>query len=235
MIFHLTKFLKKIFLPIIFIFSIYSNTFSHVEHYSNYNKIEYDLYRNNNLIGFHNFDFLRSEGNLTVKSHVEFKITKLGIDLYRYKAVSEENYQNMKFLSFESKTNQNKKEKYVNIAFDKDKNELLIDGSSYKGPASKDFIVGTWWNHEIVKAKAQISAISGRIIKQKVTFIGKEKININGKEYQTLHFNFASSDKDLPKEKKLNTDIWYDEKSLIWVKAAFDKTGYWEYRIKNVQ
>ena len=172
---------------------------------------------------------------MTVKSHVEFKITKLGIDLYRYKAVSEENYQNMKFLSFESKTNQNKKEKYVNIAFDKDKNELLIDGSSYKGPASKDFIVGTWWNHEIVKAKAQISAISGRIIKQKVTFIGKEKININGKEYQTLHFNFASSDKDLPKEKKLNTDIWYDEKSLIWVKAAFDKTGYWEYRIKNVQ
>ena len=51
---------------------------------------------------------------------------------------------------------------------------LIIDGSSYKGKASKDAIVGTWWNHEIVKSKAQISAISGRIIDQTVTFIGKE-------------------------------------------------------------
>jgi len=37
----------------------------------------------------------------------------------------------------------------------------------------------------------------------------------------------------LPDNKKLNTDVWYDEKSLLWVKAAFDKTGYWEYRIKT--
>ena len=47
----------------------------------------------------------------------------------------------------------------------RDKN-LIIDGSSYKGKASNEFIVGTWWNHEIVKAKAQISGISGRIIDQ---------------------------------------------------------------------
>ncbi len=32
---------------------------------------------------------------------------------------------------------------------------------------------------------------------------------------------------------KLNTDIWYDEKTLLWVKAAFDKSGRWEYRLKN--
>jgi hypothetical protein len=123
--------------------------------------------------------------------------------------------------------------KYVNINFNAEKDNLLIDGSSYKGDASKNFIVGTWWNHEIVKAKAQISAISGRIIEQNVVFIGKEKIDINGKIYNTLHFNFSSSNPKLPPEKKLNTDIWYDEKNLLWVKAAFDKTGYWEYRIKQ--
>ena len=132
-----------------------------------------------------------------------------------------------------NRANQNKKEKYVNIAFDKDKNELLIDGSSYKGPASKDFIVGTWWNHEIIKAKAQISAISGRIIGQTVTFIGKEEVIIDNKIYKTLRYNFKSSDKTLPDSKKLNTDIWYEEDTNLWIKAAFDKTGYWEYRIKT--
>ena len=102
-----------------------------------------------------------------------------------------------------------------------------------KGTADKNFIVGTWWNHEIIKAKAQISAISGRIIDQNVNFLGKEKININNKEFNTVRYNFSSSDKKLSKNKKLNTNIWYDIKSNLWVKASFDKTGYWEYRLKS--
>ena len=44
-----------------------------------------------------------------------------------------------------------------------------------------------------------------------------------GKNYKALHFNFSSSDKSLAKDKKLNTDIWYDEKTLNLVKAAFKK------------
>ena len=62
----------------------------------------------------------------------------------------------------------------------------------------------------------------------------------NGLEKFTLvtnfvdHFNFKSSDETLPESKKLNTDIWYEENTYLWVKAAFDKTGYWEYRIKKV-
>ena len=227
--------MKKTILSIIILFiSIpFTNTSGHIEHYANFNNLEYELFRNNKLIGFHNYDFERSNDTLTVKSNVEFKITKLGVDLYKYKAVSEEIYKNDKFLRFSSQTNQNKKEKYVNIDFKSEKDHLIIDGSSYKGLASKEFIVGTWWNHEIVKAKSQISAISGRIIAQKVTFIGKEKIKIGNNEFDTLRFNFSSSDANLPPEKKLNTDIWYDEKNFLWVKAAFDKTGYWEYRLKK--
>ena len=137
-----------------------------------------------------------AEGNtLSVKSEVNFKITKLGVDLYKYYAESDEIYKDGKFFQFSSKTNQNKKEKYVNINVDADVKELKIDGSSYKGKAEIDSIVGTWWNHEIVKAKKQISAISGRIIEQTVTFIGKEEIKLGDKTYNALHFNFKSSDK----------------------------------------
>ena len=38
---------------------------------------------------------------------------------------------------------------------------------------------------KLVKAKAQISGISGRIIEQTVTFIGKEEIKIGNKTYKT--------------------------------------------------
>ena len=68
-----------------------------------------------------------------------------------------------------------------------------------------------------------------------VEFKGKEDIKIGEKVYKTLRFNFSSSDPSLSKDKKHNTDIWYEEDTLLWVKAAFDKTGYWEYRLKKVK
>ena len=109
-----------------------------------------------------------------------------------------------------------------------------IDGSSYKGTAPAEYSLGTWWNHSIVKASAQISAVSGRIIKQKVTFLGKETVKFGEKNYNTLHFNFSSTDKKLNKDKKLNTDVWYDEQTLNWVKASFEKKGKWEYKLVSI-
>ena len=227
--------MKKAILSIIILFSFSINfkANSHVEHYAEFNYLEYELFRNNKSIGYHKFDFIRKNDFLNVKSEVSFKITKLGVVLYKYFAKSEEIYKSNKFIKFSSKTNQNKKEKYVNINLNSEDNGLVIDGSSYKGVGDIDFIVGTWWNHEIVKSKAQISSISGRIIEQAVSFIGKEEVKIGNKTFNTLHFNFKSSDQTLPDNKKLNTDIWYDENTYLWVKAAFDKTGYWEYRLKT--
>jgi len=227
--------MKKLLLSI-FIFSTISfEIFSHVDHYAKFNYLEYELFRNNTSIGYHKFDFKRDGKNLIIDSEIKFKITKLGINLYQYYAAGQEKYTDGVFSGFSSETNQNKKEKYVNISIDtKDKN-LIIDGSSYKGKADKDFIIGTWWNHEIVQKKSQISAVSGRIIDQKVEFLGKEDVTIGDKTYKTLKFNFSSTDPSLSKDKKLNIDIWYEEDTFLWVKAAFDKTGFWEYRLKEIR
>ena len=227
--------MKKYLLSIALILFLFLETNAHVGHYSKYNYLEYELFRNNKLIGYHKYSFQRNNGNLVIDNNVSFKIRKLGVDLYKYEAEGEEKYKNGVFLSFNSKTNQNKKKKYVNISVDPVDKNLIIDGSSFKGKASKEMIIGTWWNHEIVQKKAQISAVSGRIIEQKVEFIGKEEVVIGDKVYKTLRFNFSSSDPSLSKDKKLNTDIWYEEGTYLWVKAAFDKTGYWEYRLKKAK
>ena len=226
--------MKKLIFSIAFFLLFHIESFSHVDHYKDYNNLEYELFRNNTSIGYHRYEFNKNGVNLSIKSEVSFKVTKLGIDLYKYFAKSEENYVKGVFKSYYSKTKQNKKDRYVNIKSEPNNKNLIIDGSSYKGEANKDYIVGTWWNHEIIKAEAQISGISGRIIEQTVTFIGKEEIKIGDKTYKTLHFNFKSSDETLPDSKKLNTDIWYEEGTYLWVKASFEKTGYWEYRIKKV-
>ena len=222
----------KIIILLIFVFFPLSIN-AHVQHYEDLKSIEFDIYRNNKHIGTHIFSFEKSENEIAVKSEIKFEIKKFGIVLYNYHAEGVEVYKDGKLVKFNSKTNQNGKNKYVNMILEN--NEYIIDGSSYKGRVPTDFLIGTWWNHDIVKAKAQISAVSGRIIKQKVKFLGKETINFGDTNYNTLHFNFSSTDKKLYKDKKLNTDVWYDEKTLNWVKASFEKKGKWEYRLLRIK
>ena len=223
---------KKLFLLLaFFITQLYFNSaFAHVLHYQKLNKLEFDLYRNNKLIGHHIYLFKREGQNLTVENKINFEIEVFGITVYRYSSEGLAKYINGKFDSFSSTTNHNKKKKFCKIY--KKENKFFIEGSSYKGNAPEDFIIGTWWNHEIIKIGVQISVGSGRIIEQTVRFIGKETIEINNETYTALKFNFFSSDPSLSKDKKLNVNVWYDEETLMWLKTSFEKTGYWEYRLR---
>ena len=222
----------KIIILLIFV-SFPLSVNAHVQHYEDLKRIEFDIYRNNQNIGKHIFSFNKSNGQLEVESEINFKIKKLGIVFYKYHVKGTEVYKDGELVKFNSKTNQNGKEKYVNMKLQN--GEYVIDGSSYQGKAPIDYLLGTWWNHSIVKAKAQISAVSGRIINQKVTFLGKETIEIDNKIYKTLHFNFSSTDKKLSKDKRLNTNVWYEEKTLNWVKASFEKKGKWEYKLFSAE
>ena len=222
---------KIIILLIFLITPIFSQ--AHVQHYENLNEIKFDIYRNNKNIGQHIFSFKKKDDLLEVESEIKFQIKKLGVVLYNYHVKGTEYYKDGKLVKFNSKTNQNGKEKYVNLRLEN--KELVIDGSSFKGNVSTDFLLGTWWNHSLVEAPAQISAVSGRIIKQNVKFLGKEKVETEIKNFNALHFNFSSSDPKLKKDKKLNTDVWYEEKTLYWVKASFKKKGNWEYRLKSIK
>ena len=222
----------RIIIILILIISPFSVN-AHVQHYKDLKRIEFDIYRNNKHIGEHIFSFAKSNEQISIESKINFIIKKLGIVLYEYHVEGKEVYEDGKLIKFNSRTDQNGKEKYVNLELEND--EFIINGSSFKGKTPTNYLLGTWWNHSIVEAEAQISAVSGRIINQKVTFLGKETIKIGNKNYKTLHFNFSSTDKKLKKDKKLNTDVWYEEKTLNWVKAAFKKKGNWEYRLRVME
>lgn len=224
-IYKIIIFINLIFFPII--------SSAHVDHYADLDHIKFDIYRNNKLIGNHVFSFKKDNDLLTVTSEINFEIKKFGVVFYKYHVAGTEHYKDGKLIKFNSKTDQNGKLKFVNLKLEDD--ELHINGSSFNGTVPTEYLLGTWWNHSLVEAPAQISAVSGRIIEQKVTFLGKENLEINGKNYKTLHFNFSSTDKKLNKDKKLNTDVWYDENTLNWIKASFKKKGNWEYKLISIK
>ena len=81
--------MKKFLLSIALILFTTSENSAHVDHYSKYNYLEYELFRNNKLIGYHKYKFKRKDNNLTINNEVKYKINKFGDDLYKYFAKGE--------------------------------------------------------------------------------------------------------------------------------------------------
>ena len=224
--------MKKIII-FFFVFLLLSvNANSHVTHYQQFKSIKMEIFRNDKLIGINNFYFSKENDLMKVKNIVQFKISIAGIDLMKVDSESSGIYKDDMLIKFNSKTKQNDKDKFVNLYLDQ--NQFVIDGSSFNGRASSSYIIGNYWNHSVVKSAAQISPLSGSVKKQKVKFLGKENITLYGNNYFTLHFKILSSE-DLPADKKINLDIWYDEKTLLLLKVSYKKLGLWEYRLKNYE
>ena len=224
----------KKFLIVIIVF-ISSNVFAHIDHYKKYNKIEMDIYRNGELIGYNYYFFTRKGDETTVTNQIKFSVKLLGATVFQVEGYGQEKYINDQLISYESKTLQNDKEKFVSLVFDKSKNKFNIKGSSYSGEASNNNIVGNWWNHKILQTDSQISPISGSIKEQVVTFVAKEKIILYGKTYEVDHFKLRSKNMNLPKDKRLDFDIWYDQKTSMILRVTYSRMGNWEYRLKNFE
>ena len=221
-----------IILVVVFFSSI---SLAHIGHYNKFDKIEMEILRNDEVIGYNNYYFKRDGEKTIVKNQYKFEVKLLSATIFKVEGYGEEIYLKDNLISFQSKTLQNKKEKFVNLKLDKNNKKFDINGSSYSGAASVKNIIGNWWSHKILQAESQISPISGSIKDQIVTFISKENISINGKQYETDHFKLTSKDMSLPEDKKLNFDIWLDKKTLVIVKVTYERMGNWEYRLKNLK
>jgi len=227
--------MKKIFCSIAIYLFIASNLNADIAHYKNFKKIEMEIFLNNELIGYNHYLFSKDKNITTVTNQIKFIVKLFGATVFRVEGFGEEKYNKDQLISYKSKTKQNKKEKFVDLKLDEINDEFIIKGSSYTGRAKINNIVGNWWNHKLLEAESQISPISGSIKKQIITFIAEEKINLYGKEIKTEHFKLRSADKNLPDDKKLNFDIWFDKKTGLILKVKYSRMGDWEYRLKGFE
>ena len=196
-------------------FLIYSfNSGAHMAHYNKFNKIEMEVLKDGKVIGYNYYFFKKDSDTMTVTNQLKFTVKILGATIFEIEGYGEEIYVKDKLVSFNSKTRQNDKDKYVMLKLNNQTNEYDIKGSSYNGKASLENVIGNWWSHKILQTNTQISPISGSIKEQVVTFIGKEKLELYGKSFDVEHFKLTSKDMSLPKDKRLNFDIWFDKKNI---------------------
>ena len=225
----------KKFIAILFIVIFPVISMAHMGHYNKYNKIEMEIFRNGELIGYNYYFFERNGEETIITNQFKFSVFILGAKIFEVESYSEEKYIKDQLISFNSKTLQNDKEKFVNLNLNKNSKKFDIKGSSFNGEANLNNVIGNWWNHKILQAGSQISPISGSIKEQVVTFIGKEKIDLYGKIYEVDHFKLRSKDMNLPKDKRLDFDIWYNQQSSLILKMAYSRMGNWEYHLKSFE
>ena len=225
----------KKFLFLILLLTCSFNSNAHMAHYNKFNKIEMEILRDGEVIGYNYYFFKKDSDNTTVTNQLKFTVKLFGATIFEVESYGEEKYIKDKLISFNSKTQQNKKDKYVQLKLNEERNEYDVKGSSYTGSASIENVIGNWWSHKILQTNSQISPISGSIKEQVVTFIGKEKIELYGKTYEVEHFKLTSKDMSIPADKRLNFDIWFDKKNALILKVAYSRMGNWEYRVKKFE
>ena len=206
---------------------------AHTSHYKGIIKIEMEVFRNDKKIGYSNYFFEHHDDLMTVKNYTQFEVKLFGAKVFSISSEAIEKYKDDSLIYFKSTTLQNDKEKFVNLTYNKSKDKFIIKGSSYTGEANINCVIGNWWNHKILKASKQISPLSGSIKGQTVKFIGNENITLYGKNHFVSHYKLKSNDEKLSDDKKLDFDIWFDEKNNLILKVAYKRMGYWEYRLKD--
>ncbi|MDA9723705.1 hypothetical protein N9U39_00185 [Candidatus Pelagibacter sp.] len=210
------------------------NVHAHTDHYKNIKSIEMEIFKDNKYIGFSKFFFNKTQKKFEVTNITNFEVKLMGITVFSVISEGLEIYENDQLIYFKSDTVQNDKEKFVEVFFDEENKNFKINGSSYKGTGNLENIIGNWWNHRLLQSDTQISPLSGSIKKQSVEFLKKEKIRLYENEINVEKFRLKSTDESLPKDKRLDFEIWYDKKRAMIVKIRYKRLGTWEYRLKKV-
>ena len=203
---------------------------SHVQHYKNLQRIEFDIYRNNDLVGFHKVNVKKKGDNtkeVTTDILIEVKI--LGIKVHTYKSYGVETYKNDELIEFKSKTQDGSDNDYCNIKKISDGKysfDGMTENKKYIYELTDKFYPALWWNHESLLNNNYVLGQGCRNLKTQITFLKKETKKINEKNEVVNFYNIKGDNLDI--------NIGYTEKDLKWVDMKFTLKGDWEYKLKNL-
>ena len=203
----------KIFLFLIYFF------FSNNAFCFNYKSIhEFEIFRNSKKIGFHKLSFQSIEDKIVVNTEIQMIDKLVGvIPVFKYFHKGREIWINNHFVEANTSTKKNRREfKFIakkrgsKIEIKSRKKVFLVDGDS---------LFTSYWNQNWLKKKVLFDTQHGK----------KRLISVEKKDFEEIKTSnntiFAQRYKvtgtqDKPNGKKIDYDIWYDDKGR-WVKTKF--------------
>ena len=203
---------------------------SHVQHYKNLQRVEFDIYRNNDLVGYHKVNIKKKGDNTKeVITDILIEVKILGIKVHTYKSYGVETYKGDELIEFKSKTQDGSDNDYCNIKKISDGKysfDGITENKKYVYELTDKFYPALWWNHESLLNNNYVLGQGCRNLKTQITFLKKETKKINEKNELVNFYNIKGDNLDI--------NIGYTEKDLKWVDMKFTLKGDWEYKLKNL-
>jgi hypothetical protein len=210
------------------LFPTIANT--HVQHYKNLQRIEFDIYRNNDLVGYHKVNVKKKGDNTKeIITDILIEVKILGIKVHTYKSYGVETYKNEELIEFKSKTQDGSDNDYCNIKKISDGKysfDGMTENKKYIYELTEKFYPALWWNHDSLLNNNYVLGQGCRNLKTKITFLNKETKKINDKNEVVNFYNIKGDNLDI--------NIGYTEKDLKWIDMKFTLKGDWEYKLKNL-
>ena len=204
---------NKIFLFLIFFF------FSNNAFCFNYKPIhEFEIFLNDKKIGFHKLFFQNIGNKIVVNTEIQMIVKLVGIiPVLKYFHKGNEIWIDNRFVEAKTSTKKNR----IKFKFTAKRKESKIEIKSRKKVflVNGDSLFTSYWNQNWLKKKVLFDTQHGKkrfISVEKKDF---EKIKTSNSTIFAQRYKVTGT-QDKPNGKKIDYDIWYDDKGR-WVKIKF--------------
>ncbi len=184
-----------------------------------YDRLHFNVYRNDSLIGYHNLDFYEKDGLVESKIAIKFEVTFLGFVVYEYLHKNHEKWMNNTLVFMEASTDANGD--LLDCKVNKKENAFKILGTNGDFTLDKKITPTTYWKFDQLITGEKNKVLNSQdcsYINFEIKYLGDEMIydnSLKASRYKLLGKEFTGDD--------VNIDIWYKDKK--WVKMIFLKDG----------
>ena len=184
-----------------------------------YDRLHFNVYRNDSLIGYHNLDFYEKDNLIESKIAIKFEVTFLGFVVYEYLHKNHEKWMDNALVFMEASTDKNGD--LLDCRVNKQEDKLKIFGTNGDLTLDKNITPTTYWKFDQLITGDKNKVLNSQdcsYINFDIKYLGDELIydnSLKASRYKLLGKEFTGDD--------VNIDIWYKDKK--WVKMIFVKDG----------
>lgn len=189
---------------------ISANTSGDTSAYSDPREWNFEVFLNDDSIGYHNFHLNPQDDGYRLRTEAEFEVDFLFFTAYRYQHENVEVWEDGCLQQIESRTNDNGDE--FRVVGNRESNEFDLTATGDSESLDSDCVhTFAYWNLDKLKAGRLLNAQTGEYVPVSVERVGRENIRIKGQDIAADRYKVDAADMDL--------DVWYTPEG-DWVKLT---------------
>jgi hypothetical protein len=200
----------RVFLIILLFFVFLINFSVHAFPIPKNNKVTYDIWRKNRIIGEHEILFSENDGILNIETNIDIEVKIFFVSAYTFFHTSKEVWKNGKFIKIDGYSDFEDEREYFIKGEVKD-DFLFASGMDGELKLDKNLIPSNFWNIDVMYQDEIFDTQKGIVRKLDVKEVGKELITINNEKINCTKFILNATRH--PKDKDLFPEytLWYSE------------------------